>query len=152
MEQALATLFTALIAGSAAALQATVGEAVKDGYIALKRLIKERYGGVELASVESDPVALPGREKLAQQLRDSGAGADAEVLAKAEMLLEQIVSSAPNVAGIVGVDIKGVRAGKIQIDDVVSAGAGVRAENVVSQGDFVISGVRAGNGAAAGKR
>ncbi len=152
MEQALATLFTALVAGSAAALQSTVGEAVKDGYAALKKMIKERYGGVELAPVESDPADPAGREELAQQLRESGAGADAEMLAKAQALLEQIATSAPDVADIIGVDIKGVRAGKVLIEDVVSAGAGIRAQDVVAKGDFVISGIRAGNGSAAGKR
>jgi hypothetical protein len=51
-----------------------------------------------------------------------------------------------------GVDIGRIKAGTIRIEDIVSAGSGVRLKDAVAAGDFVVSGIRAGASDSPGKR
>ena len=140
----LATLLSAVVAGSAAALQGTVGDVVKDGYAALKSIIAKRFSKVDLTTVERDPKAPDARREVERQLRESGAPADTELLSQAKALLEEVARNRPDLAAVVGVDLKGIKAGTIRIDDIISAGAGVRVKDAVAAGDFVVSKVRAG--------
>jgi hypothetical protein len=140
----LATLLAAVVAGSAAALQSTVGDVVKDGYAALKSILAKRFSRVDLTAVERDPMAPEARRAAEQQLRESGASADAELLSQAKALLEEMARNKPDLAGVIGVDLKGIKAGTIRIDDIIAAGAGVRVRDAVAAGDFVVSKVRSG--------
>ena len=142
----LSPILAALIAGSAAALQSTVGEVVKDGYAALKRILSTRYSGVDVTPVERDPGAPESRRAVERQLRDAGAAADTELLVQAKKLLEEVERHEPALAKVIGADLQKIKAGNIRIEDIVSAGSGVRIKEAEAAGDFVISGVRAGGG------
>jgi hypothetical protein len=148
----LASLWGALVAGAAGALQTTVADAVKDGYAALKNMLFERHKSVDLAPIERDPAAPEAQMALEQQLRSAGVAGDADLVALAKTLLERIALHDRDLAAAVGVDLEGIKAGKIRIADVVAAGTGVRVKRAVAAGDFEITGVRAGNvGGTSGK-
>jgi hypothetical protein len=142
----LSSLLAALVAGAAGALKTTAAAAVKDGYSALKRMLLERHKAVDITAIERDPKAPKTRRGLERQLRKSGAGEDAELVAAAKVLLQHVAREDPKLAEVIGVDIEGIRAGTVRISDIISAGGGVRVRNAVAKGDFRISGVRAGAG------
>ncbi len=58
----------------------TAAQAVKDAYASLKKLIVGRYQR-SVAGVESKPESTAKRDSLAEDLVDSGADTDAELLA-----------------------------------------------------------------------
>ena len=141
----LTSLLAALVAGASTALQTTVADVVKDAYGKLKSMLAARHSGVDLAAVERDPGADNARRTLEEQLRQSNAASDSELIAAAKTLLEHLERHDPGqFAAVVGVDLEGVKAGTVQIEDIVSSGTGVRAKKVAASGDFRISGVRAG--------
>jgi hypothetical protein len=147
----LSSIFAAVLAGSAAALQSTMSDLVKDVYAGIKRIISDRYKGVDLKRIERDPTAAENRSALERQLRESGASANADLLAQAKALLDEVARSRPDLGAVIGVDLAGIRAGTVRIDDIVSAGSGVRVKDAVAGGDFVISNVRAGASTPSGK-
>jgi hypothetical protein len=132
----LSWILAAVLAGAATPMQATVADAVKDAYAALKRIVVERYRGVDLTMVERDP----------------GVSGDVDLLSRAKALLDEVARSVPRLADVVGVDIGRIKAGTIRIEDIVSAGSGVRLKDAVAAGDFVVSGIRAGASDSPGKR
>jgi hypothetical protein len=142
----LTSLLAALVAGASTALQTTVADVVKDAYAVLKTRLAEHFGSVDLSAVERNPEEEDPRRALEEQLRETGAASDAELVAAAKALLEQLERHDPSrLASVVGVDLEGIKAGAVRIDDIISAGAGVRAKKVTASGDFHISGVRAGS-------
>ena len=145
-------ILAALIAGSAAGLQASITDALKDAYAALKRIITDRYKGVDVKHIERDPAAADSRRSMERQLRDSGAAADPDVLAQAHRLLDEAARSQPELAAVVGVDLNRIRAGNIRIEDIVSSGHGVKVEDAAATGDFTIANVRAGGTPIEGKQ
>ena len=141
----LSSLLAALIAGAATALQTTVADVVKDSYAALKHRLAERYMSVDLAAVERDPEAQESRRALEQQLRQSGASSDSGLVSAATALLEHLAQDDPDhLAGVIGVDLEEIKAGRVRIADIISAGVGVRVKQATTTGDFEITGVRAG--------
>jgi len=140
----MSTLLAAVVAGAAAALQATVGDVVKDSYAELKRALAARFSRVDLTVIERDPMAAENRHAVERQLRESGASADADLIARANALLEQLLRSKSDLADVIGVDVEGIKAGTVRIEDIISAGVGVRVKNAVAAGDFVVTKVRAG--------
>jgi hypothetical protein len=86
----LTSLVTALAAGTAAALQSTVEQAIKDSYAALKALIQRKYAQVNLDQLEANPSSKSRRGVVEEDLKAAGAETDAEVIQKAQGLLETI--------------------------------------------------------------
>jgi hypothetical protein len=84
-------ILAALAAGAAAGLGDTATQAVKDGYAALKGLIKKRFAGSPkaeetLAEHEADPDTW--EKPLAKQLEATGADQDPEIRRVAEQVVE----------------------------------------------------------------
>lgn len=82
-------IVAALSAGAAAGLTDTASAAVRDTYASLKRLLRPRLRGdaAELLDAEeTDPDFWESR--LGEELTDSGAVTDVEILAAASRLLE----------------------------------------------------------------
>jgi hypothetical protein len=149
----LTTIMAALLAGAAAGLRTTAAAAIKEGYAALKQVLADRHKNVDLAAIERDPQQTDARQMLEQQLRNSGAANDSELTSRARTLLDEVAQKEPDVAGIIGVDLEGIKAGRVRIADIVSAGSGVRVRDAAASGDFEISGIRAGQtGESRGKR
>lgn len=148
----LTTIIAALLAGAAAGLKTTAAAAIKDGYAYLKGVLADRHKNVDLAAIERDPQEADARRALEQQLRGSDAANDSELVSRAKSLLEEVSRADPSLAGVIGVDLEGIQAGRIRIDDVISAGSGVRVKDAAAAGDFEVTGIRAGRqGAPSGK-
>ncbi|MFF3225765.1 hypothetical protein ACFYV7_23415 [Nocardia suismassiliense] len=139
-----AMVVAAVAAGAATGLTGTAERAVADAYQAVKRLIVGRYRPVDVAAVEREPQSAACRAVLIGELAQAGAGDDEELLAAAGQVLVAVQHYAPQVAETVGVRLREIHAGELEITDVtVASGAGLIAEKVSVDGSFTIRGVRA---------
>jgi hypothetical protein len=137
---------SAVSAGAAAGLKSTVSTAVTDAYAALRRLITDRYAGVDVSAVESKPASAAKRDSLAEDLRDTSVGADAEVASAAQQVLAAVAEHAPEVGPVIGVDLVGLSAANVRLHDITAEGPGaigLRARDVTASGDFEASRIRA---------
>jgi hypothetical protein len=141
----LSLIFSAIVAGAASALKPTADKAITDGYEALKALIKAKWKGVSVKSVELDPASLDHQRVLRDDLQSAGRLDDHEVLAKAQELIQAVNAHDPDAAVAAGISIKDIEAGgSVNIEDLVAAGA-LTVENVTAGQDFNVKGARAGN-------
>ena len=141
---ALTSIVTALAAGAAAGLNATVAQAVKDGYAALKARIRRRYAGVNVDLLDQDPASEERRTAVKGELLKTDAASDVELLRAAKALLDAIHSQAVDGGGAIGVDVTEIKAASLTIEDVIAAGTGVKIERAEVAGDVTIKQVRAG--------
>jgi hypothetical protein len=88
-------IVAALVAGGSEAVKETASKAVKDAYDGLKHLIQRRFHGNEAGEValakhaEKPEVWEPA---LREELENSGAADDAELVRAAQALVEQVNS------------------------------------------------------------
>lgn len=135
----------AIAAGAAAGLTDTTKKAVTDAYQAVKALISHRYQTVDVTVVEADPLVPGWRAVLAGELTDTGAANDQEMLTAAWHLLTLIQEQAPQAAEAIGVQLRRVETGELEISDITSTGSAVVAEDTKVQGTLKIIGIHAGN-------
>ena len=86
-------IVTAIIAGTAAAAQETVGTAIKDAYNGLKALIQKRFEGkpaAQTALVESEKKPEVWKAPLTDALQETQADKDEAILKAAQRLLELV--------------------------------------------------------------
>src|SRR2546430_1517327 len=137
-------LVTAIVSGAAAALEPTAGQAVKDAYAGLKTLIKRRWGGVGVESVEQDPKSISRRDVLKEDLEKTSAPRDEEVLAKAQELLQAVRLHAPQAAQAAGISLADIEAGgTISIKDLLAVG--ISMSKIKAGKDISNEGLRSGN-------
>ena len=138
----LTVIATALIAGAAAALNDTAGQAIKDAYNGIKELIKRRLGSANNADdlnaaiklAEKKPDDKSRQETLKDELKSAGAANDQDVLQAATALLQLIQKQAPTIATQYNVSVSGSGA--------AAAGHGARAAGA---GGMIIEGNNSGN-------
>ncbi|MGX1887792.1 hypothetical protein [Streptomyces sp. NPDC055287] len=135
---------SAVALGASAGLAETAATAVKDAYAALKRLIGERYGHVDVAPVEGRPESEAKRASLEEDLAAAGAGDDTELLLAARELIRRVKSQEPGAGLATGIDLEEVEAAALHIGSVESAGTGIRVRRAKFTGDIEINDVRAG--------
>lgn len=139
----------ALAAGAAAGLTDAVAQTVKDAYGRLKAALGARFPqlGVHVQALEARPASQVKQSSLAEELVESGAQRDAELLQLAQVLLEAIEREAPEAAVRVGVDLAKVRTGgSVDIEDAQGDDVGVRGRDWDVEGDVRIRGARGGGG------
>ncbi|MEU1525969.1 hypothetical protein ABZ413_27615 [Nocardia rhamnosiphila] len=136
----------ALAAGAAAGLSDTSKQVVADAYQGLKRLINGKYNSVDLEIVEAQPGSNSRQAVLFEELENAGAGNDEELIEAAQHLLRIMRAEVPEAIEAVGVKLRGVRAGGVEIYDVTATGnaVAVDGENLLVDGPLRISGIRAG--------
>jgi len=137
-------ILTALVTGAAAGLKPAAAEVVKAGYEGLKRLIKRKYMGVEVETLERDPSSEARKGLVKEGLEKTGAGQDEELLLQAQALLDAVWAHAPEAAAAVGVSIDELKAGSLQVRKIIAAGTGVSLRHADVVGDVVIEDVNAG--------
>ena len=141
----ISAIATSLALGAAAIVgKEVVSGAVKDGYAALKGLLKTRYPKVSVDHLEQAPDSKARRAGVEEELTAADATRDPEVVAAARTLIELIQQQAPSAAAAIGVDLKDVSAASLRLADVAASGAGVKVERGTFTGDIDIRGVRAG--------
>lgn len=142
------TIVLALAAGAVAAVEATASQAVKDGYTTLKTYLQRKYQAVDVAQLEKQPASPRRRALLAEELGETPAATDRELLTQAQQLLELIATDAPAAAQVIGIDLADIRGASLQLSDVVAQGmgavTGVKVKGATIAGAIEISGVRAG--------
>lgn len=139
-------IVAALASGAAAGLKPTAEQVVKDAYAGLKNLITRKYSGVDLAPLEKKPDSQTKQGSVAEDLAAAGGAADAELLAKAQALLEAVARHEPAAAASVGIDLAKVKAASLRIQDVEAQGgaATVSVHESEFTGEVNISNIRAG--------
>lgn len=138
-------IVTALASGAVAGLQSSVANIVTDSYNGIKEYIKSKYNGVDVTALEKKPDSKPRQETLKEELEDSAASNDQELLNKAKELIELIEKHSPESVGAIGVDLKNIKADFLTIGQVTSTGTGVKVEQGEFTGGISIDTVRAGN-------
>ena len=136
----------ALAAGAAAGLKPAAENAVKDAYAGIKRLIQDRYAKVDVAPLEQKPESEAKQASLEEDLKESGAGADEELLAKAREVFAAVKEHDPEAAAAVGVLIEDVGADNLRIKKIEATGTGLELKRSKFEGDIDIGEVRAGGG------
>jgi hypothetical protein len=136
-------IVVALATGAAAGLKSTAETAVRDAYAGLKRLLTDRYRHIDVSPVEHKPSSEAKRSSLEEDLRETGAADDAELLREAKALLDLVAERDPAAARTVGVDLENIRAAFVDIDTVRSGGIGVRGREWDVKGGVRIKGVEA---------
>ena len=107
--EAITLIPTALARGAAAVADKTAGQAIKDGYNGLEQLIKRKLGNApeKVTALEQHATAPEvWKDPLAHALGSSEVDRDAEILALAEKLLEEI-DPAVAAAGTYNVSVTG---------------------------------------------
>lgn len=135
---------TALASGVIAGLRPTAEQAVKDGYSALKELITRKYRGVPVDLLEQDPKSESRRSVIKEELAKTDAAHDQELLRMTKLLLDSIQRLAPEALGAVGVDLKNVKAGSLNIEGIEATGPGVKGTDIEAQGNITIKDIQAG--------
>lgn len=129
-----------VVLGASAGMKDVASQAVKDAYTGLKALLARRQ--VDVSGVEAKPESSIQRAALEETL--SSGVVDDEVLAAARAVADAVAEHAPDAAGVVGVDLRRVKARFVEIRKVESAGTGVRGEDLDVAGGIVIGEVSAG--------
>jgi hypothetical protein len=137
----------AVVAGAATGLKDQAAQAVKDAYNALKRLLTDTHH-VDVAAVERKPDSVAKQASLKEDLGDSGAAGDPEVVEAANRLVQEVRTHDPAGARAVGVDLDDVSAEYIHIRDIVVSGGavGVDIDRVTARGGIVVEGVHVDGG------
>jgi hypothetical protein len=136
-------IVSAIALGAAAGFKDSAAQAVKDAYAGLKRLITDRYRGVDVTPVESKPDSEPKRGSLAEDLDAAGAGRDEDLLEAARQVIAEVKAHEADVGPALGIDLERVEAASLQVRNVDAEGTGVRVRDGKFSGDMIIDGVRA---------
>jgi hypothetical protein len=139
-------IVAAVVAGAATGLKDQAAEAVKDAYGALKRLLTNRHK-VDVEALERKPESEAKQASLEEDLGDTGAAADPEVVAAAAALVEAVRTHDPGGARAVGVDIDDVSAEFVRVSNVTVSGPGVGVDidRVTARGGVVVENVQVDN-------
>lgn len=139
-------IVTALVLGAANGLKDVAEESIRDIYSGLKQLVTSRYTAVSAAlnMVESEPQSQLRQAVLEEDLEKAGAGADGDLLHTAKQLISLANSLMTNEAlAKVGVAIKNVEGGNLEIRRIQSIDTGVLVSDSKFTGDITISDVNA---------
>lgn len=137
-------MVAAIALGAQEGVRETAKQLVKDSYAGLKRLILERYKGVDPTAVENKPSSEPKRASLEEDLKDAGADSDAELLAAAKAVIEAVRAENPEAGEPIGVNLEEIEAEAIRIHNVWASGGGVQVRRAKVSGSIDISNVTSG--------
>jgi hypothetical protein len=129
----------ALAAGAAAGLTAVASQAVKDACGRLKGALAARFPQIQthLQALEARPDSQAKQASLAEELAETGAERDAELLQLAQALVEAIEREAPQAATSAGVDLERVKAEFLNVER-VDGGVRVRDAEMTGGGINII--------------
>ena len=138
-------IVTALALGAATGIKSVAEQAVKDGYQVLKNLFNTKYPDVGVDRLEKKPESKTQQAAIEEEIADLGADKDAEILQKAEVLLETIKNLPAENVPAIGVDLEKIKGATLKIKDIIATGAGVRVRDGEFSGEINIEQVRAGH-------
>lgn len=141
-------IVTALATGAATSL---AEEAVKDAYDGLKSFLQDRYGQVNVDLIETDPASEARRDVVKEDLAQTEAAQDEDLLRQAQTVLEAVEEQAPEAAAVVGVSLEEIRGASLHLKNIIARSGdsgpatGVSAKDVETTGDITIENVTAEN-------
>jgi hypothetical protein len=146
---AIAAIVTAIATGAAEALGSTTKLIVQDLYAVIKKRIQEKHpqANASLEALEKKPDSASKRESLKEDLQDSGADKDDDLLKQARALLTAIEEHAPQLAQAVGVNLEEVKAANLRLKEISVTGEqamGVQIKKGEFSGDIEIGSVKVG--------
>lgn len=140
----LTLIVSSLAAGAVASAKSTVESIVKDSYEGIKAFIKKKFGSkVTVEDMEKNPNSESKRGSLKEDLENSGAAHDQELLEMAKNLIEVVKQHAPDTK-VTGVNIEDVEAEFLKINKVESTGTGVNVSKSKFTGGIDIGEVKSG--------
>jgi len=131
-----------LAVGAAAQAQDT---AVRHAYTALRTHLIAHYPTLDLTPVEKRPESAAKRASLAEDLGETGASADAPLLALAAQLAIAVATHQPQQAEVIAVDLDTVQAELIRLSNIRASGKATRLRRVKAK-RLVIDDAQAGAG------
>lgn len=137
-------IVTALALGAAAGIKSVAEKTVTDAYQGLKNLIKNKYPNVGLDRLEKKPDSTTQQAAVAEEIADAGADKDAEILQKAEVVLETAKNLPVENIAAIGVDLEKIKAASLKLKDIMATGTGVKVKDGEFIGEISIEQVRAG--------
>jgi hypothetical protein len=143
----ISVIVAALAAGAAAGVKPTAEQAIKDAYEGLKGFIQRKWGQVNVAQLEANPASEARRTVVKEDLAQTDATKDRDLLALADTLLEAVSRHDPDAAKSVGVRLEDIKSGgALRIRDVTAADGRVDVDirNADVHDDIDISGIRVG--------
>ncbi|MFE1595775.1 hypothetical protein [Nocardia sp. NPDC058705] len=140
----IATAVAAAQAGALTGITKAGEQAITDAYVGLQARLRRNYGTVDVAPVAQHPDSRIAREALARELAAAGAESDGDLLAAAELVIQEARAHAPGVGGLIGVDLENVEAEAIRIKGLRSTGSGARLKGVKVTGRIDIEDVEVG--------
>jgi hypothetical protein len=148
LDPIITSIVTAVSVGAAAGLKEEATQAVKDAYNGFKTLLTGKYktAGSSLAVLEERPASEPRRAALAEVLQDAGAQRDSDLATHAADLIAVVSRADPDVARVLGVDLKDVEAAVITLRKVKASGTtatAVRIQSTNVRGNITIEDVTA---------
>jgi hypothetical protein len=142
----LTAVVTAIATGATLSLKPVVADAVKEAYLALKRLIATKYPAVSVALIEADPASKSRQIVLREDLQKANASADTAFISHARALIDAIRLHHPDMARVVGIEVADLTGAALRIDRVVAEGpaaTGVSIARAELSGDVEITNVLA---------
>lgn len=139
-------IVTALATGAATSL---AEEAVKDAYDGLKSFLQDRYSQVNVDLIEDEPDSAARRDVVKEDLAQTEAAQDTDLLRQAQAVLEAVEEQAPEAAAVVGVSLEEVRGASLHLKNIIARSGGtgpvtgVSARDVETNGDITIIDVTA---------
>lgn len=137
-------IVSALALGASAGVKYVAESGLKDAYDALKELIRRKYPNVFMDRLEKMPTSEKQREAVEEDIQNSGANRDKDVIVAAQQLIEKINEISPELLPVFGVNLEAVRATSISIEDITSSGTGVQIKESEFKGDINIKKVNSG--------
>jgi hypothetical protein len=137
-------IVTALATGAAAGLGGTAKNAITDGYSALKTFLKNRYGSVRVETLEEEPASKAKQQMVEEDLQNTGARSDEELLRLAQSVVRLILERAPDTVQAVGLSIEGLEAGELLADNIQSSGPAVVVKDTKVAGKAEFRNLRGG--------
>lgn len=138
------TIVAAIAAGAAAGLKSTAEKAVKLAYEKVREHIEQRFPLISLSPIERKPESETKRASLVEDLAESNADKDQDLLDRVGSLIEALESYAPNEAATIGISLEEVKASYLRVGSVVSTGTGIKIGNSEFSGGIDIGDVTAG--------
>jgi len=143
---AITAILTAVVAGATEAFGSTAKQAIQDLYAALKQHLQEKHPQAKgsLEALEKKPDSVPKKESLKEDLQDSGAAQDGELLKKAQTLLSELEKQA-QLAQAIGVNLEEVKMANLRLKEISVTGEQATEVSVKKgefSGDIEISGLK----------
>ena len=143
----LTAIITAIATGAAEALGATTKQIIQDLYASLKKHIQEKHpqANSSLDALEKKPESASKRTSLQEDLQETDAAKDSELLKLAQALLTAIEEHAPQSAQAVGVQLEEIKAANLRLKEITVKGEqamGVHVKKAELSGDIEMSNIQ----------